>query len=105
MTPTNAIATCERPLSFRPAAGGRAISGPRSSLCYESFTLNALSLGGVPRIFARVMTGRKPTSRTASSGVFRPSERASLGNFAPLQFSAQNVLSLTSDLRLLNSDI
>ena len=105
MTPTNAIATCERPLSFRPAAGGRIVSGRRASLCYESFTLKALRSGGSPRIFARVMTGRKPTSRTAIRGVLSARAQAHPNNFAPRQLSAQNVLSLTSDIRNQTSDI
>jgi len=82
-----------------------AVSGPRASLCYESFTLKALRSGGSPRTFARVMTGRKPTSRHATRSAFavRAHSRGTIS--AAPQFSAQNVLPLTSDLRLLNSDI
>ena len=99
----HAIAECERPLKCAFAAGVDVYPG--RAKCYESLTLNTLLFGCSLRTFARVMTGRKPTSRTASGGFFRPSERASLDNFASLQFSAQNVLFLTSDLRPPNSDL
>ena len=98
MIPQHAIADCERPLKCAFAAGGAAYPG--RAKCYESFTLMGLWFGGVPRIFALVMTGRKPTSRTTSRGVFSAHAQARANNFAPRQLSAQNVLSLTSDLRL-----
>ena len=103
MPPQYAIAPSERPLNCAFAAGGTVRSG--ESKCYESFTLKALLFGASLRTFARVMTGRKPTLRTASGGVFRVSARASRTNFAARQFSARNVLSFTSDLRPLTSEI
>jgi hypothetical protein len=41
------------------------------------------------------MTGRKPTSRTATAGVFSSHHRAQATIFALSQLSAQNVLFLT----------
>jgi len=69
MTPTHAIAESERPPNRPFAAVGR-VHSRRAVLCYESFTLKTLLERGLPRTFARVMTGRKPTSHTATAGVF-----------------------------------
>jgi len=69
MTPTHAIAESERPPNRPFAAVGR-VHSRRAVLCYESFTLNALLFGRSLRTFARVMNGRKPTSHTATAGVF-----------------------------------
>ena len=95
MTPQYAIAECERPLNCAFAAGADVY--PERARCYESFTLNALLFGGSLRTFAHVMTGRKPTPRTATAGVFTLRHRAQTTIFALSQFSAQNVLSLTAN--------
>jgi hypothetical protein len=93
MTPQYAIADCDWPLNCAFAAGVDVY--PERAKCYESFTLNALSLGGVPRIFARVMTGRKPTSHTATRSAFAVRVRSLRTISAAPHFSAQNVLFLT----------
>ena len=64
-------------------------------MCYESFTIEALCGRGGPNTFSPVMTGRKPTSRTATAGVFSSHQRAQTTIFALSQLSAQNVLFLT----------
>lgn len=104
MTPQNDIAERERPHDYRPAAGGSVYSGWVGK-CYESFTLNDLSFVWSLRTFARVMTGRKSTSRTATAGVFSSHHRAQTTIFALSQLSAQNVLRLSDDFRLLSSEI
>jgi hypothetical protein len=83
MTPQYAIADCERPL-FCPSAAGAEVY-PGQAKCYESFTLNALLFGCSLRTFAHVMTGRKPTSRTAIAGVFSSHHRAQTTIFALLK--------------------
>ena len=90
MTPQYAIAECERPLNCAFAAGVEVY--PERAKCYESFTLNALLFGCSLRTFAHVMTGRKPTSRTATAGVFSSHHREQTTIFALSQLSAQNVL-------------
>ena len=95
MTPEQAIATSDRPQLLTYAAGVVVHLGRVK--CYESFTLNALWCGRSPRIFARVMTGRKPTSRTATRSAFVASAHMRRTNLHTMQFSAQNVLSLTFD--------
>ena len=94
MTPQYAIADCDRPLKCAFAAGVEVY--PERAKCYESFTLNALLFRCSLRTFARVMTGRKPTSRTATAGVFSSHHRAQTTIFALSQLSAQNVLSFTA---------
>jgi hypothetical protein len=94
MTPQYAIADCERPLNCAFAAG--VVVYPGRAKCYESFTLNTLLFGCSLRTFAHVMTGRKPTSRTATAGVFPLRHRAQTTIFALSQLSAQNVLSFTA---------
>ena len=94
MTPQYAIADCERPLKCAFAAGVEVYLG--RAKCYESFTLNALLFGDLLRTFAHVMTSRKPTSRTATAGVFPLRHRAQTTIFALPQLSAQNVLSFTA---------
>ncbi|MFM8718007.1 MAG: hypothetical protein ACKOFH_00505, partial [Chthoniobacterales bacterium] len=86
----HAIAECERPQRFRHAVEGSGVVARSVSDCYESFTFKRLWSGGVLRIFARVMTGRKPTSRTTSRGIFPARAQARANNFAPRQLSAQN---------------
>ena len=101
MTPTNAIAECERPQRFRHAVEGRGVVAKRVSDCYESFTLSSLFARGRVATFARVMTEAfTDISRGAGAAV-----RALRGNSRPLQFSACNLLFLTptSDLRTLTS--
>jgi hypothetical protein len=108
MTPRYATADCDWPLICPSAAWGSVCSACGNK-CYKSFTLNALLLGRLPRTFARVMTGRKPTSRTATAGVFPLRHRAQTTIFGLLQLSAQNVLFFTanfhSDFRPPISDI
>lgn len=91
MTPIDAIAERERPPNFRRAA---------VILCYESFTLKVLSIGSLPPIFPGVMTGRNPTLRTATAGVFAVRKRSRRTISAAPQFSAQNVLSSFSNRQL-----
>ena len=94
MTPTNAIAECERPQRFRHAVEGLGVVARGVSDCYESFTLKALFARGPVATFARVMTEVfAVNSRGASAAV-----RALRGNRRPLPFSAHNLLSFTSDL-------
>ena len=101
MIPTNAIAECERPQRFRHAVEGSGVVARSVSDCYESFTLNALFARGEVATFVRVMTEAFTiNSRGAGAAV-----RALRENSRPRQFSARNVLSLTSDLRPLTSDI
>jgi hypothetical protein len=83
---TIAIAERERPQNIRRAAG---------CACYESFTFEALMSGGSPRTFAHLMTGRKPTSRTATAGVFRLPARAQSTISTAMSFSAHNLLFLS----------
>jgi hypothetical protein len=45
------------------------------------------------------MTGRKPTSRTATAGVFSLRYRAQTTISAAMSFSARKLLSLFSDIR------
>lgn len=92
MTPTNAIAASDRPLPYSHAAGGSPFPDGPGAVCYESFTLNTLSPGCLTRTFSRVMTGRKPTSRTATRSAFAVRSRSRRTISASLQFSAQNVL-------------
>jgi hypothetical protein len=99
MIPTNAIATGERPLSFRPAAGGCAISGMRASLCYESFTLNALSSIGVPRIFARVMNAPQTHVTHPKRWWFSPWRVRFAQQFRLAAISAHNLLRQSLDIR------
>jgi hypothetical protein len=94
MPPIYAIAERERPLFCPSAVGGSVYSGWVGK-CYESFTLNDLSFAWSLRTFAPVMTGRKPTSRTATAGVFRLPARAQTTIFAFPPSSAQNLLFLT----------
>lgn len=95
MTPENAIANCERPQRFRHAVEGCGVVASGVSECYESFTLKVLSIGSSPPIFADVMTEVFTNiSRGAGAAV-----RALRGNHRPVQFSAHNLLSLTSDFR------
>jgi hypothetical protein len=91
----HAIAECERPLKCAFAAGVEVYPG--QAKCYESFTLNALLFGCSLRTFAHVMTGRKPTSRTATAGVFSSHHREQTTIFALSQLSAQNVLFLPAN--------
>jgi len=93
MTPQNAIADCERLLKCAFAAGVDVY--PERAKCYESFTLNALLCGCSLRTFAPVMTGRKPTSRTATAGVFRLPARAQSTICTAMSFSAHNLLFLS----------
>jgi hypothetical protein len=65
------------------------------SECYEIFTLKALFARGPVATFARVMTGRKPTSRTAMRSAFAARSRSRRTNSAAMQFSAHNVLFLS----------
>jgi hypothetical protein len=53
------------------------------------------------------MTARKPTSRTATAGVFRLPARAQTTISASMSFSARNLLFLTptSEFLPLNSDL
>jgi hypothetical protein len=70
------------------------------SECYEILTLKALFARGPVATFARVMTGRKPTSRSATRSAVSvrvPSLRA---NFSSPQNSAHNVLSCTANCQL-----
>lgn len=103
MNPRYAIAPSERPLKYVSAAGCRAF--PSGAECYESFTINALSGWGEAPTFARVMTGRKPMSLTATRSAFVAPAHMRRTNLHAMQFSAQNVLFLTptSDLRSLTS--
>jgi hypothetical protein len=94
MPPINAIAKRERPLFCPSAAGGSVYSG-WAGKCYESFTLNALLFGWSLRTFAHVMTGRQPTSRTATAGIFLRGACAQTTIFAFPPSSAQNLLFLT----------
>jgi hypothetical protein len=90
MIPPIAIAERERPQNHRRAAGGA---------CYESFTLKGLFARGQPSIFDGVMTEAfTDVSRAAGAAV-----RALRGNNRPRQFSAHNLLSSTSDFRILTS--
>jgi hypothetical protein len=99
MTPRHAIAECEWPLKCAFAAGVNVY--PDLAKCYESFTLKVLSIGPPPRIFPGVMTEAFTNiSRGAGAAV-----RALRGNYRPRQFSAHNLLSLTSGFRPLTSDI
>jgi len=91
MPPIYAIAERERPQNIRRAAG---------AACYESFTLNDLSFAWSLRTFARVMTGRKPTSRTATAGVFRLPARAQSTISTAMSFSAHNLLFLPVNRQL-----
>ena len=103
MTPTNAIAECERPQKFSHAVEGSGVIARSVSDCYESFTLSSLFARDVVATFARVMTEALTNiSRGAGAAV-----RVLRGNHRPLPFSAHNVLFLTptSDLRPPNSDI
>ncbi|MEI6536308.1 MAG: hypothetical protein WCN98_13255 [Verrucomicrobiaceae bacterium] len=70
------------------------------SECYEIFTLKALFARGPVATFARVMIGRKPTSRTATAGVFAVRKRSRRTISAAPQFSAHNVLSCTANCQL-----
>jgi hypothetical protein len=45
------------------------------------------------------MTGRKPSSRTATAGVFSSHHRAQTTIFALSQLSARKLLILSSDIR------
>jgi hypothetical protein len=86
MTPHTAIAERERPQNIRRAAG---------VVCYESFTLKALSERGEDAIVSGVMTEVfAVNSRGAGAAV-----RALRGNHRPLQFSARKLLSFSSDIR------
>ena len=103
MTPTNAIAECERPQRFRHAVEGSGVIARSVSDCYESFTLSSLFARDVVATFARVMTEAFTNiSRDAGAAV-----RVLRGNHRPLPFSAHNVLFLTptSDLQPPNSEI
>ena len=96
MTPTNAIAECERPQRFRHAVEGWNASWNWRTFCYESFTLKALFARGPVATFARVMTEVfADISRGAGAAV-----RALRGNHRPLQFSACNVLFFTANRQL-----
>ena len=96
MTPTNAIAECERPQRFRHAVEGWNASWNWRTFCYESFTLKALSGMGSDAIVSGVMTEVfAVNSRGASAAV-----RALRGNHRPLQFSACNVLFFTANRQL-----
>jgi len=70
------------------------------SECYEILTLKALFARGPVATFARVMTGRKPTSRTAKRSAFAARSRSRRTNSAALQFSAHNVLTCTHNFQL-----
>ena len=96
MPPIYAIAERERPLFCPSAARGLLHSGCMGK-CYESFTLNDLSFAWSLRTFARVMTGRKPTSCTATAGGFRFPARAQTTISAAMSFSARNLLFLTAN--------
>ena len=104
MIPPHATANCDWPL-IRPSAAWGSVHPAGGNKCYESFTLNALLFGCSLRTFAHVMTGRKPTSRTATAGVFSSHHREQTTIFALSQLSAQNVLRLSDDFRLLSSEI
>jgi hypothetical protein len=93
MPPIDAIAERERPL-FCPSAAGESVHSGWAGKCYESFTLNDLLFAWSLSIFARVMTGRKHESRTATAGVFRLSAL----------FGTKPAVSNT-DFRLLTSEI
>jgi hypothetical protein len=95
MIPRHANAPSERPQVFPCAAGGSV--HPGRGECYESFTLKALSGWGEPNTFARVMTGRKPTSRTATRSAFVAPAHMRRTNLHAIQFSAQNVLFFTAN--------
>lgn len=98
MTPEYAIANSERPQGFLHAVEGSGVVARNVSDCYESFTLNALFARGEVATIGCVMTEAfTNNSRGAGAAV-----RALRGNIRPRQFSAQNVLSFTSDLRLPN---
>jgi hypothetical protein len=101
MPPIYAIAERERPL-FCPSAAGESVYSGWAGKCYESFTLNDLSFAWSLRTFGRVMTGRKPTSRTATAGGFPLRHRAQTTIFALSQFSARNLLFLTPTSGLRN---
>jgi hypothetical protein len=94
MPPIYAIAERERPL-FCPSAAGESVYSGWPDKCYESFTLNDLSFAWSLRTFAPVMTGRKPTSCTATAGVFRLPARAQTTISAAMSFSARNLLFLS----------
>jgi hypothetical protein len=99
MTPQYAIAECERPQRFRHAVEGCGVVASGVSDCYESFTLKVLFVRDVVATFARVMTETfTDVSRAAGAAV-----RALRENSRPPQFSACNLLSLTSDFRILTS--
>jgi hypothetical protein len=96
MIPPHATADCDWPLICPSAAWG-SVHSACGNKCYESFTLNALLFGCSLRTFAHVMNCRKPTSRTATAGVFSLRYRAQTTIFALLQLSAQNVLFFTAN--------
>ena len=102
MTPQNDIAERERPHDYRPAAGVWNASPNLRTVCYESFTLKALSERGEDAIVSGVMTEAfTDISRGAGAAV-----RALRGNHRPLQFSARNLLfpTPTSDSQTLPTD-
>jgi hypothetical protein len=95
MIPCKAIADCERPL-INPCAAGVPVYSASGQVCYENFTLKALSIGSSSPIFPGVMTEVFTNiSRGAGAAVW-----ALRGNHRPLQLSAQNVLSSFSNRQL-----
>ena len=95
MTPENAIANSERPQRFRHAVEGCGVIASGVSECYESFTLKVLFVRDAVATFVLVVTESfTDVSRAAGAAV-----RALRGNPRPVQLSAHNLLSLTSDFR------